>query len=98
MFCLDLKKYKTSLAEFEQMLRAVFQGAAKYITLKQINDGSIIAICECPDFIVGCLKIIINEKEKLLFSYKVTEITIDGVVVMKNEPNGVSYIYKYYTF
>ena len=86
MFRLDWKKEEKSLAEFEQMLRAVFQGAAKYIRLKQVNIGSLLMVCECSEFVVGSLTIIIQERERLLSSYGVMKITIDGVVVMKITP------------
>ena len=74
------------MAEFEQMLRAVFQGAAKYIRLKLINDGSVIAVCECPAFIVGSLTVLVRERQELLCSYGVLKVTIENTVIMKKKP------------
>lgn len=85
MFRLDWKKSEQSLSEFEQMLRAVFQGAAKYIKLKLVKDGSVIMVCECPEFMEGCLARLVKEQTDLLCSFGVMGITIGDTVVMVQE-------------
>ena len=83
---MDWNKGEKSLAEFEQMLQDVFEGAAKFIRLKQVEDGSVIMICECPEFVVGSLKILIKEREDVLLTYNVLLVTIGDNVVMKRKP------------
>ncbi len=82
---MDWNKGEKSLAEFEQMLQDVFEGAAKFIRLKQVEDGSVIMICECPEFVVGSLKILIKEREDVLLTYNVLSVTIGDNVVMKRK-------------
>ena len=88
---MEWEKGQKSLHEFEQMLKAVFQSAHKYIRLKVVKEGSLKLICECPEWIQGALICQIREKEPLLREYGVMEITVGEIIVVKKN-TVVSYI------
>ena len=64
------------------MLRAVFQSAAKYIRLKLVKDGSVIAVCECPEFIERCLARLAKDQLELLRSFGVIDVTFEDITVV----------------
>ena len=83
---MEWEKGRKSLHEFEQMLKAVFQSAHKYIRLKVVKEGSLKFICECPEWIQGALICQIREQEALLRECGVIEITIGEFTVVKKIP------------